>query len=46
MSKKILIVEDSERLRRSLGEGLRRSGFTVDLVADGHEAIAYAYDKT
>lgn len=38
---KVLIVEDSERLRRSLGEGLRRSGFAVDLVADGEEALAF-----
>jgi len=39
---KILIVEDSSRLRRSLGEGLRRLGFTVDQAADGREGLAYA----
>ena len=39
---KILIVEDSERLRRSLGEGLRKSGFAVDLASDGEEGLAFA----
>ncbi len=39
---KLLIVEDSERLRRSLREGLCRSGFTVDVAADGHEGLAFA----
>lgn len=45
---KLLIIEDSERLRRSLGQGLAREGFTVDTAADGEEgyafAKAYAYD--
>lgn len=36
---KVLVVEDSERLRRSLGQGLRRSGFTAKLAADGEEAM-------
>jgi DNA-binding response OmpR family regulator len=39
---KLLIVEDSERLRRSLGQGLQRAGFAVDLAADGREGLAYA----
>ena len=30
---KILVVEDSERLRRSLGHGLSKANFTVDLAA-------------
>ena len=38
---KILVVEDSERLRRSLGHGLRKAEFTVDLAADGAEGLAY-----
>jgi two-component system copper resistance phosphate regulon response regulator CusR len=38
---KILIVEDSERLRRSLHEGLRECGFVPDLAADGEQALAY-----
>ncbi|MEO8275722.1 MAG: response regulator transcription factor [Thermoanaerobaculia bacterium] len=39
---KVLVVEDSERLRRSLGEGLRRSGFAVDLVDNGDDGLEYA----
>ena len=43
---KILVVEDSERLRRSLVEGLTRTGFAVDAAADGEEGLefALAYD--
>lgn len=45
---KILVVEDSERLRRSLVEGLTRTGFAVDAAADGEEglefAMAYEFD--
>ena len=39
---KILIVEDSERLRRSLFEGLRRSGYAVDQTADGQAGLSHA----
>lgn len=39
---KILVIEDSERLRRSLGEGLERVGFSVDLAADGDDGLSYA----
>jgi DNA-binding response OmpR family regulator len=39
---KVLVIEDSERLRRSLSEGLQRVGFAVDLAADGSEGLAYA----
>jgi len=39
---KVLVVEDSERLRRSLDLGLRRSGFAVDAVGDGEQGLAYA----
>ncbi len=39
---KLLVVEDSERLRRSLGKGLERAGFAVDLTADGSEGLAFA----
>ena len=38
---KLLIVEDSERLRRSLELGLRRSGFAVHAAADGEEGLSY-----
>ncbi|MGQ0612173.1 MAG: response regulator transcription factor [Planctomycetaceae bacterium] len=39
---KVLVVEDSERLRRSLQHGLQRSGFAVDAVGDGEEGLAFA----
>lgn len=39
---RILLVEDSERLRRSVGAGLRRAGYAVDLTADGEEGLWYA----
>ena len=39
---RVLVVEDSERLRRSLEHGLRNSGFGVDLAADGEEGLALA----
>jgi DNA-binding response OmpR family regulator len=39
---KVLVIEDSERLRRSLSEGLSRTGFAVDLAADGPEGLAFA----
>jgi two-component system copper resistance phosphate regulon response regulator CusR len=45
---KILVVEDSERLRRSLQQGLGRLGYAVDLAEDGDTGLAfaetYAYD--
>lgn len=45
---KILLVEDSERLRRSLGRGLEQSGWAVDRAADGQEGLdflaTYDYD--
>jgi DNA-binding response OmpR family regulator len=36
---RLLLVEDSERLRRSVSEGLRRSGYAVDTAADGEEGL-------
>ena len=39
---KLLIIEDSQRLLRSLGTGLRRMGYAVDLVADGAEGLDFA----
>jgi DNA-binding response OmpR family regulator len=45
---RVLVVEDSERLRRSVAEALRRSGYAVDEAADGeaglHHALSGAYD--
>ena len=39
---KLLIIEDSHRLLRSLGIGLRKMGYAVDLVGDGAEGLDYA----
>ena len=45
---KVLVIEDSRRLRRSLEHGLKRANFAVDLAADGLEGLgqlrAYEYD--
>ncbi|HEX5137095.1 MAG TPA: response regulator transcription factor [Planctomycetota bacterium] len=39
---KVLVIEDSERLQRSLLHGLKSSGFAVEVVGDGEEGLAYA----
>jgi len=39
---KLLIIEDSQRLLRSLGSGLKKMGYAVDLVADGVDGLDYA----
>jgi len=39
---KILVVEDSQRLLRSLGQGLSKLGYAVDLVGDGENGLAFA----
>jgi ActR/RegA family two-component response regulator len=39
---KILLVEDSQRLLRSLSQGLKKLGYAVDAAADGEEALALA----
>lgn len=36
---RILVVEDSERLRRYLERGLQRSGYAVDMASDGENAL-------
>jgi len=38
---KLLLVEDSQRLQRSLSTGLKKHGFTVDQAFDGEQALAY-----
>ena len=38
---KLLIVEDSHRLRSSLTQGLTKLGYAVDAVADGRNALHY-----
>jgi two-component system copper resistance phosphate regulon response regulator CusR len=37
---KVLVVDDSERLRESLAEGLRTQGMAVETAADGAQALA------
>ena len=39
---RVLFVEDSERLRRSVSSGMKRSGFAVDTAADGEEGLHLA----
>jgi DNA-binding response OmpR family regulator len=39
---KLLLVEDSKRLQRALGTGLRKEGFAVDIAGDGEEGLWYA----
>ncbi|GAB4353584.1 MAG: two-component system response regulator PrmA [Immundisolibacter sp.] len=43
---RLLLVEDSPRLREGLQAGLAEAGFTVDVAADGAAAVAFldAYD--
>jgi DNA-binding response OmpR family regulator len=36
---RVLVVEDSEKLRRSLVTALRRSGYAVDEAADGEQGL-------
>lgn len=36
---RLLIIEDSERLRQSLAGALRRTGYLVDLAGDGEEGL-------
>lgn len=38
---KILLVEDSERLQRSLATGFRKNGFILDQAFDGEEALSF-----
>src|SRR5438067_130716 len=39
---RVLLVEDSERLQRSIGTGLRRAGYAVDVAGDGVNGLWYA----
>lgn len=39
---KILVIEDSPKLRKSLNAGLRRLGYAVDTAGDGEKDIAFA----
>ncbi|MCZ6671614.1 MAG: response regulator transcription factor [Verrucomicrobia bacterium] len=39
---KLLIIEDSKRLLRSLGYGLKKHGFSVDMATDGRDGLDFA----
>ena len=39
---RLLVVEDSRRLRESLADGLRSAGYAVDAVADGRDGLIHA----
>jgi DNA-binding response OmpR family regulator len=39
---RILLVEDSQRLRKSVGTALRRTGYAVDVSGDGEEGLWFA----
>ncbi|MGD0649993.1 MAG: response regulator transcription factor [Verrucomicrobiia bacterium] len=39
---KVLLVEDSKLLQRSVGMGLRKAGYAVDVTGDGAEGLWYA----
>jgi DNA-binding response OmpR family regulator len=36
---RVLVIEDSVRLQRTLGTALRKSGYAVDLSGDGEEGL-------
>lgn len=36
---RLLFVEDSIRLQRSVGRGLRKAGYAVDIIGDGEEGL-------
>src|SRR4051812_35802321 len=39
---RLLLVEDSARLQRSLATGLRKEGYAVDVAGDGNVGLWYA----
>lgn len=39
---KVLVIEDSQKLQKSLKAGLRRLGYAVDVAADGEQGLAFA----
>jgi two-component system copper resistance phosphate regulon response regulator CusR len=42
---RVLVIEDSERLRRSLRHGLEQIGWDVDSAADGNEGLVLLRDR-
>src|SRR3954453_3090581 len=43
---RLLLVEDSQRLQRSLGAGLRRLGYPLDVAGDGPAGLELAQVNT
>ena len=43
---RVLLVEDSERLRKAIVAALKRSGYAVDTAADGEEGLWLAQSHT
>ena len=41
-SMRVLLIEDSEHLRRSVSTALRKAGYAVDAAGDGEEGLWYA----
>jgi len=39
---RVLLVEDSQRLQRSLAAGLKKEGYAVDVASDGSNGLWYA----
>ncbi|MCB1120378.1 MAG: response regulator transcription factor [Verrucomicrobiae bacterium] len=39
---KLLLIEDSKRLLRSLSHGLKKQGFSVDVAEDGRDGLDFA----
>jgi DNA-binding response OmpR family regulator len=42
---RLLLIEDSARLRASLSQGLRQAGYAVDTAQDGHEGLWLATEN-
>ncbi|NUP90249.1 MAG: response regulator, partial [Candidatus Sumerlaeia bacterium] len=42
---RLLLIEDSKRLQQSVGTGLRRSGYAVDIAGDGEEGLWMAESR-
>src|SRR5687767_3884371 len=39
---RVLVIEDSEKLRRGLGFALRKAGYAVDVSGEGEEGLWFA----
>jgi DNA-binding response OmpR family regulator len=42
---RVLVVEDSEKLRRALGLALRKAGYVADLTGDGEEGLWFGQNN-